>query len=389
MDLTSFQELLTPAGQKVLADAVAFEPREKDFLADFGMLSKRYPRDLVRAALETAILRREAEGKFPQAERLYFTRPALEQATPHAVSVHRAARFAGRGRILDLGCSIGGDTLALAAHAPVIGVDRDPFRLALARANAAALGRPAEFVQADLEHLPIASGDYAVFFDPARRDAEGRRLFNVDQYSPPLSVIRGWLARWPDLAVKVSPGVDLDQLAGYDCEIEFVSLNGDLKEAVLWFGSFKTAGRRATLLPGGASLTGAHVPDLPVREPAGFLYEPDAAVLRAGLVTVVGAELDAGLIDPQIAYLTADDHRPTPYARAWPVEDWQPFSLKRLRETLRARNVGRLTIKKRGSPLDVDELARDLKLDGPEERTLFLTHHARQHIVIVAGNEVL
>ncbi len=51
-----------------------------------------------------------------------------------------------------------------------------------------------------------------------------------------------------------------------------------------------------------------------------------------------------------------------------------PFSLKRLRAYLRQRNVGRATVKKRGSPLQPEELIRELRLEGEEERVLFLTH---------------
>ncbi|MEK7276509.1 MAG: hypothetical protein AAB427_04095, partial [Chloroflexota bacterium] len=43
-------------------------------------------------------------------------------------------------------------------------------------------------------------------------------------------------------------------------------------------------------------------------------------------------------------------------------------------EKLRAMNVGRVTVKKRGSPLDPDDFARSLRLKGDEERILFLTH---------------
>ncbi|MBI3158185.1 MAG: methyltransferase domain-containing protein [Chloroflexi bacterium] len=381
-----FRALLTPPGQAALADAAAFEPREKDFLSDFQMLAKRHPPDLARAALETAILRREAAAKFPQAARMYFTRPALEQATPHAVAAHRAARFARANLILDLACSIGGDALALAHHAPVVGLDLDPLRLAMARANAAALGLPARFIETDLRRLPLARRipDTAAFFDPARRADDGRRAFSVERYEPPLSIIHGWLPRLPALAVKVSPGVALDELEGYDCEIEFVSLHGDLKEAVLWFGPFKSARRRATLLPGGHTLTDENLPQIPVAPPRAYLYEPDPAVLRAGLVAAVGAPLEAAQLDPHIAYLTADRLTETPFARAWAVEDWLPFNLKRLRAALRERNVGRVTVKKRGSPLEPEALIRDLRLKGQEERILFLTHHAGQHIVLIA-----
>jgi hypothetical protein len=77
MQLTDFYSLLTREGQWAIDSAAAFEPREVDFLQDFKMLAKRFPRELARAALETAILRREAESKFPRADKMFFTREAL------------------------------------------------------------------------------------------------------------------------------------------------------------------------------------------------------------------------------------------------------------------------------------------------------------------------
>ena len=174
-------------------------PREVDFLAHFQVLARQFPRELARAALETAILRREAVDKFPQAARMYFTRPALEQATTFAVSAYRAQRFSGFDRLIDLGCSIGGDTQALARQAPTLGVDLDPLRLAIGRANLAALGLAAQasFVQADLTAplpwAPAAGETVGLFFDPARRQA-GRRLRSLHDYLPPLETAAGWLA---------------------------------------------------------------------------------------------------------------------------------------------------------------------------------------------------
>ena len=39
--------------------------------------------------------------------------------------------------------------------------------------------------------------------------------------------------------------------------------------------------------------------------PRAYLYEPDGAVIRAHLVARLATRIDATLIDPQIAYLTA------------------------------------------------------------------------------------
>ena len=43
-----------------------------------------------------------------------------------------------------------------------------------------------------------------------------------------------------------------------------------------------------------------------------FLYEPDGAVIRAGLVTAVAAGVDGGLLDEHIAYVTGDASFRTP-----------------------------------------------------------------------------
>jgi hypothetical protein len=261
----------------------------------------------------------------------------------------------------------------------------------MAQQNALNLHVQAEFLQADLHQLPFSLSTNrrtAIFCDPARRHNH-QRAFNVEQYSPPLSLIKSWLPYIPALGVKVSPGVKLDQLSGYDCEIEFISLNGELKETVLWFGPLKSAAHRATLLPGKHTLTADKQPQLPLSEPKPYIYEPDPAILRAGLVAALGAQLNAAQLDPEIAYLTADNHISTPFARAWQVEDWLPFQLKNLRTYLRERNVGPITVKKRGSPITPEELIQGLRLEGEIEKTLFLTQLQGKPIVIIAKPEIL
>jgi hypothetical protein len=393
MNLAEFRSLLSPAGQDALHTAEAFEPREEDYLRCFQELCRSMPAELARPALEIAIQRRLARVKYPFADQLYFTREALEQASAWDVATYRAGRLSGYNRLLDLGCSVGADTLALAQStpepAPVFAADLDPLRLAMAQANLAARGQEqrAHFLNLDLrDPLPLKRLDRAAaFFDPARRRG-GRRIHSVNDYQPPLETALDWLADIPALAIKVSPGVDLAQLEPYDAEVEFISLSGELKEATLWFGSLKTISRRATLLPGGHTLTGdaGRSPTLPVCEPAAWIYEPDPAVLRAGLVTELGMQLSAAQLDPDIAYLTGEQAVQTPFARCWAIEAWLPFSLKSLRLYLRAQGVGRVTIKKRGSPLQPESLIRDLRLQGDQERVVFLTHLRGRPIAVVA-----
>ncbi|PWH18902.1 MAG: SAM-dependent methyltransferase [Anaerolineae bacterium] len=391
MNLTAFRALLTPLGQQALAQAVALQPTEESYLRHYQNLSRRYDAQLAQAALETAILRRKAQAKTPFAKQLYFTQEALEQASHWEIARYRAQRMRGAAFILDLGCSIGSDSFAFAEVALTVGIDRDALRLAMAQANRRALNLEERigWVRADLtQPLPFGAPleHAAAFFDPARR-VGGQRRFHVDRYQPPLGVLCEWQKRLPNLAVKLSPAVDLQELAPYGGEIEFISFKGELKEAVLWLGGFVRCARRATLLPAGVSLeseTPVSDDQLPLASPAAYLYEPDPAILRAGLVRKLGQMLNAWQMDDEIAYLTAEQSVSTPFARCWQVESWFPFQLKRLRAYLQERHVGKVIIKKRGSPLQPEALQHALRLKGEEERVLFLTHLRGKPIVIIA-----
>lgn len=356
-------------------------------------LRERLGPETAQAVLETAVLRRRAAAKFSRAADMLFTREALEQASGEGIARHRAARYAARGFgvVADLGCGIGGDALALAAAAPVVGIERDLVRLRMARHNLAAYDRAANFrpVCADLEELAPLGVD-AFFIDPARRtvsdpqSAPARRLRSVYAYQPPWPVVEAWLSAVPHAAMKVSPGIDYDEVPP-QTELEFISVHGEVKEGVFWFGDLRSgADRMATLLPDGDSLsiTGTD-PVIAAGPPREYLYEPDGAVIRAHLVRTLAAQLDATLIDETIAYLTSDTLRPTPFARAFRLEATMPFQLKRLRHYLRRQDVGEVVIKKRGSPLDPDDLRRALRLSGYEQRTVFLTQVLGKPFVLI------
>jgi hypothetical protein len=356
-----------------------------------SQLSNEFGSAHAHALLETALLRKRAVGKFSRAGEMYFTREALQQASAEEISTYRAKRFAhgGFARLADLGCGIGGDALALAAQAQVIGVEWDSLRLAMAQENVRAYGHGSRFrpLQADLLELSPLPVD-ALFADPGRRDEYGRRIYSVHQYRPPLSFLEGWRQKAPHQAIKISPGVDYDEVPP-DAEVEFISVSGEVREALLWRGDLRTsANQRATLLPGEHSLTNERPAEIETDQPRAFLYEPDGAVIRAHLVQQLGQQLEASKIDDQIAYLTADRAQATPFARCYALDDYFPFQLKRLRAYLRQRGIGSVTIKKRGSPLDPEELRRRLRLQGNGHCIIFLTKVQGQPMVLV-GQQAL
>ncbi|MFI7441031.1 class I SAM-dependent methyltransferase [Nonomuraea indica] len=379
MDLDAFTELLTPRGRRALEEAR--ELRGADPVAAATRLRRSYDAALVSAALTQTALRERARAKFgADAELMFFTPHGLEQATRADVAAHRARRLgpgapeAGGTRVVDVCCGVGGDFLALARAGCVVeAVDTDPLTVAVARANAEALGLADRVRVRVADAATVRPEEHDVLFaDPARRGARGR-TFDPLAYSPPWPVVLDLVARSRRACLKVAPGIPYEFIPE-GAEAEWVSFKGEVKEASLWVtpGASAATARRATLLPGGHTLTatGAVAPVGPLGR---YVYEPDGAAIRAHLVGEVAELVGGRLADPMIAYITGDEPVDTPWAARYEVVEALPFSLKRLRAALRERQVGNVTIKKRASAVDVDRLRADLRLSGDKSGVVILT----------------
>lgn len=392
MDSAGLSALLTPDGWALLE---ALPPYDEASAMSLGqrLRDQGVEAALVAAAMTQSRLRARAAAKFgPFAAGMLFTPEGLEQATRLEVAARHAQRFvlAGAHRVADLGCGIGGDAMALASlDREVLAVERDEVTAAVATVNLRHWPE-AEVRRAEAESVDLAGVDGA-WLDPARRSAGGRRVLDPHRASPPWPAVLGVAGRVAATGVKLAPGIPRD-LAPPGAETQWVSVDGDVVEAAVWFGPLARPGVRASalVLRGGEATevddTGLRRPDA-VASPAGVgthLYDPDGAVVRSGLVGQVAAQVGGRLLDPTIAYVTSDALVRTPLARALVVEEVMPFGLKALRTRLRDRGVGRVEVLKRGSAVDVEQLRRSLRLSGPHEATVVLTRVAGQQHVLLA-----
>jgi hypothetical protein len=251
-------------------------------------------------------------------------------------------------------------------------------------------------MEGDARSVALPPDVDAAWLDPSRRDTSGRVL-DPERWSPPLSEALAIASKFPRAGIKVAPGIDLAAVRE-GAEVEFISLDGRLVEAVIWLGEAVTAPRRATVLPAAAGLNGASIegsPDTgasPLGAPGRYLYDLDPAVGRAALVDRVAADLRAWRIEEGIAYLSGDEPVDSPFARRFRVEAWMPFSERRLLDALRTAGAVRAEVMRRGSPVDTNAL--ELRLNralgaAPVGRvlTVALTRHGGEHIAIVCERE--
>jgi hypothetical protein len=397
VDLAGMRSLLTPEGWALLEALPPYDEAGSFGLGE-RLRAEGHDPALVSAALTQSRLRTRGRDKLgPFADAMLFTPDGLEQATRLSVAAHHARRFVGAGceRVVDLGCGLGSDATAFAGlDLGVLAFDADELTAALATVNLRHWPdvevRCADVTTLDLRDV-LAPGD-GVWLDPARRTTgrggSSRRTFDPEAFSPPYSFVLDLARRVPAHGAKLAPGI-AHRLLPPDAEAQWVSVGGDVVECALWCGPLAREGvrRSALLLDGAGGLRevvglGGATPDV---GPVGaWLHEPDGAVIRAGLVGDVARELGGRLLDPTIAYVTTDSPAASPFARSYAVEDVLPFHLKSLRTYLRDRRVGTLTIKKRGSAVDPDQLRRQLRLSGDATATIALTRVAgRQHVLVL------
>lgn len=338
-----------------------------------AQLRREFADDLVRAALLIHELRLRGRDRFSRAEQMWFDRRGFEQATPERVARHKAQRFCGS--VIDLCCGIGMDAVALAGSPRVSGVtavDLSPAACLMAGFNADVyeVGDRMTTIEGDARDFLLA-GDALVHIDPDRRPSGDRRVRRLEDYQPDLAFLQGLAVRARGGAMKVSPASNFGgKFPG--CEIELVSLAGECKEATVWFGELRSeASFRATLLPSGETLIDD--PEQMTGELHSlkrYLYDPDPAVVRAGLVDVLAERLGLQRLDDAEEYLTGESLVESNFVTPFEVREELPNNDREIRRFFRTSDIGQLEVKCRHIPIRADDVRRRLPLPGSEPGVL-------------------
>jgi hypothetical protein len=333
---------------------------------------------LVALCISQAKLRSRAVTKFglSAATRMLFTEQGLEQSTRAAVSSWHARRLADAGikSVTDLGCGIGGDSMAFAsAGITVTALEKDTAAADFASHNLSG------FTNAEVRHGDAIEAEIAteaVWLDPARRNlsvkAAGRVMLKPEDFSPNLDFAIE-LARKHDAGIKLAGSLP-HELIPADCEANWVSNNNELVETVLWFGKLGTPGKRSAVIVDGQVLefAGEDI-QAPLAAPGKYIYDPISAMVRSHLIGAFALENNLWGISGAIAYLSGDQRVETPWLRGFEILEELPLDAKRIAKRMAELDIGTLEIKKRGVDITPEQLRPKLKLRGQKSATLILT----------------
>ena len=334
-------------------------------------------------------LRHRAKSKFSKAERMFFTAKSLEQATDERIANLKADRFKMQGRVADLCCGIGGDTLSIATVAEQVeSVDLDSVTALLCEANCVAHGLSNVCMRtSDVSEFDIAKYD-AWHIDPDRRET-GARTVRPENFAPDLPTILSLIQQNQNAAVKMAPATETNSDWMKCAELHWYGHSRSCQQLVAYFGDLaKYPGKRvATILGDREHRTVIDQAESELAIAASvqnFIYEPHAAILASGCTRQIAAQHNLMAIIPGGGYLTSDDLTFDPAISSFKVLESMPFHEKRVRQALKKMDVGTVEVKKRAVDIDPFSLQAKWKGKGSNRLTVFILRRNQAVSAIIA-----
>lgn len=279
-------------------------------------------------------------------------------------------------------------------------VERQERLCACARHNFEVLGlTQAEVVEGDgqtvLDSLPHQQ---LIFVDPARRDSHGGRTFAIDDCTPDVLQLLSTLLLKADIVMlKLSPMLDWHHTAAslnHVCadsvrEIHVVATGNECKELLVVLSA------RASDLPITIHCTNddhtfvftdTPAPPLPLVDnniplKKKHLFEPNAAVMKAGCFSVLAQHFGVTALDPNSHLFVSDTPIKDFPGRQFIIQAVSTMNKRMVRQHLAGIQKANITV--RNFPISVAELRKRLRLTDGGDTYIFATTIGKEHLLII------
>ena len=320
-------------------------------------------------------------------------------------------RVEPRGSLTDLTGGLGIDCAYLArCFCHTTYVERQKLLCQLAEHNFPLLGLKSFTICCGdgVEYLQAMEPVEWIYLDPARRNASGGKVVAIGDCEPNVVQLENLLLQKAHhVLVKLSPMLDLTLALQEMQHVEaayVVATDGECKELLLQLGHHPAS------CPEEVPITCAHLrkedraktpifsiasveeltfskseeqqaPMLLANEPMNYLYEPHAALLKAGAFNILTQRYPVKKLHPNSHLYTSAEPLPQFPGRRFQIMGWSGFGKQELKLLLNGLKQANLTV--RNFPLATEALRKKLKLSDGGAITLFATTIASEkHILI-------
>lgn len=330
----------------------------------------------------------------------YPVRLSCEQCSSEATARYKAEiikPFIGQAdaTLIDLTAGYGVDTFFMSEHTQRAHyVERNAELCAIAQHNFA-LSRPHIQVhnttaEEFLSSLPISNSPYPIsntliYLDPARRSQSGGKVFRIEDCEPNVIEILPVLRKCAStILIKFSPMLDISaamQSLGSEWDIHVVALHNEVKEVLFVTGNSTIHAvnishdqtTRFTLTQAEEKATQNHIANTIGK----YLYEPNAAIIKAGAFRLVGERYGIAKLDTNTHLYTSDTLLPDFQGRVWKVIDThlaKPSTLDpKLKYSIISRNY----------PLSPEQMRKKYKLqDGNDYYLIGARHQGKPTLML-------
>lgn len=379
------------------------QEHRNDNVHTLALQAGRYPTVDIREAVTQIEGWQTAKAKLPEwAEKegiIYPPRISMEQCSSQATALYKASLVQGTS-IADLTGGFGIDSSYLARKfEKAFYIERNPQLCEIARNNFSVMG---------LQHITVTNGECEeilptlplldwIFIDPARRDGDGRKVVALADCTPSVTELEEKLLKKSNnIMIKCSPMLDI-AVAHHELksisEIHIVAANNECKELLLILtrngGNIVT---HCVNITGDCKETFSFTADEEAAsnstyagEPGQYLYEPNAAIQKAGCHRALATATGCIKLHPSSQLYTASNLITDFPGRKFRIIKSYGFTKSDIKElaTLKKANI---TI--RNFPDRVEQLRKRLKLADGGNNYIFATTLADGHKVLILCEKI-
>ncbi len=321
----------------------------------------------------------------------------LEQSTAEEVAQYRLQFISGK-TICDCTGGLGVDSFAFATQfESVTFCEIDESRLALFEHNRSLFQNSNITTQLgdSMDFLKNRKGETFdwIFLDPARRDNSGKRFITLDACSPDVLANADLLRKSArNIAIKLSPAFDISEITKLFPDLSrivVVSLDGEVREILITIEKYLPLQPiQSVSISNGSVYSLSENRELTTTvgecNPGDMLFEPDPAIIKAGIISSLAGEYDLNHWAYRSIFLLGKKVHPEFVGRQFTISEIIPWQRKKVGKYLKQNGISEAAIIRRDFPLAPEELRKMYKLrESSTQFLIFTVNSDGKRVVII------